>query len=279
MTRTLHGAKDRTSLKYITAHSTPIHVADCTARKNEYRGKNILITGASSGIGAALAQLFIAGGATVYNLDKMDAIAPDQFASRRQSVSPNLHFVRCDLCNPASINSAAATLTSHKLRKIRIDIFVSNAGIMTRGDVLSVTTRDAATSYAVFVEGPRLLLKKLLDSESQQGCLSKRLRIVHISSMHASFHDKMPGIYALHKILAEEMLELSLRQQWSLITCYFGHVDTALTRKGKSARAYAAQKQGRISAEKAASLVNSCLRLHARALVYDRQSATYSIKQ
>lgn len=87
--------------------------------------KIIAITGASSGIGAALAVLSAKSGHTVYasmrNLDKretLDALASDAGVS--------LHVQQMDVQDTASVDTAVAEIVE---REGRIDVMVANAGV------------------------------------------------------------------------------------------------------------------------------------------------------
>jgi len=221
----------------------------------KYSNKKILITGASNGIGAALLRIFLDAGATVYNFDK---VAPTDAGSTKS------HFIFCDLRNTSSIISA-----TKKIKDNKIDVFISNAGIIVRDEILSASNDDALASYNIFVEGPRILLGNLN--------LSPKLQIVNISSMHAKYNDKSPGIYTLHKIMSERLIALASKPYWSNLTCYLGHVDTALTKSGKSNREYAKQKNDRISPELAASLICKSMSLNAITLTYDRVTKSYTV--
>lgn len=76
-----------------------------------FAGKNIVITGVSSGIGARTAQLALYAGANVIGID------------RHVSSLPLTQFIEADLASSASISAALRQLPG------RIDAFVNNAGV------------------------------------------------------------------------------------------------------------------------------------------------------
>ncbi len=93
--------------------------------------KVAVVTGASSGIGLAIANLFVAEGAKVVYSDVNDGgLALD---------SSKAIFVKCDVSDPAAVNALVKTA----LDKFgHLDIMVNNAGIGALGSLLD-TTDDA----------------------------------------------------------------------------------------------------------------------------------------
>lgn len=92
----------------------------------EFNGKVALVTGAASGIGKAIANLFIKKGAAVVGLDINKAITSILNA-------PNALGIQCDLTNHSQIQSAMTKIVS---TFGGIDIVVSNAGIFTPSELL-----------------------------------------------------------------------------------------------------------------------------------------------
>ncbi len=90
--------------------------------------KVAIVTGAASGIGLAIANLFVAEGAkVVYS----DVNAPDLKLDAAQAM-----FVKCDVANSADVDA----LVKAAVDKFgRLDIMVNNAGIGGLGGILDVT--------------------------------------------------------------------------------------------------------------------------------------------
>jgi 2-keto-3-deoxy-L-fuconate dehydrogenase len=109
------------------------------------KNKNAAITGAGSGIGAAIAQTFAQAGAKVYVLDR-DMAAAEAVA---QSIRQNQHQAeaKCvDITDKQSVVSLALELGC-------LDILVNNAGIGHVGSLLSTEGEDLDRMYQVNVRG------------------------------------------------------------------------------------------------------------------------------
>lgn len=121
-------------------------------------GKTALITGAGSGIGRAIAELFAQAGATVFVLDR-DTDAGRESAERVHAAGGTAHFLstdvtRADQCKAAVVNAMRNTG--------RIDILVNNAGIGHVGTVLTTTEQDMDRLLAVNVKGIHLMTQAVL---------------------------------------------------------------------------------------------------------------------
>ncbi|MEM9249536.1 MAG: SDR family oxidoreductase [Pseudomonadota bacterium] len=121
--------------------------------------KTIVVTGASKGIGAAIAATMVAGGATViahYGRDRAGAEA-----AVRSAAPGKAHLLQADFADMAEVDQfwAAAAQAS----KGRIDVLVNNAGIMhlTGGieDPIEAWEADWAEAIAINVHAPARLMR------------------------------------------------------------------------------------------------------------------------
>jgi NAD(P)-dependent dehydrogenase (short-subunit alcohol dehydrogenase family) len=108
-----------------------------------------LVTGAGSGIGAAIAETFARAGARVFVVDR-DATSGMATVGRIRTAGEAAEFLACDV---TSESDAEATRRAVEERAGRLDILVNNAGIGHVGTVLQTTAADLDRMYAVNVRG------------------------------------------------------------------------------------------------------------------------------
>ncbi len=141
-----------------------------------YHGKTALITGASSGIGAAFARSFAAKGAnlalTARREDRLRALAAEIKAAHGVSVT----VVTADLAEPAAPAEIAATL---KADGVDVDILVNNAGYGLPGYYTESDWKAHRDFLELMVTGYAHLTHLFLP-----GMLERKYgRIIHVSSV------------------------------------------------------------------------------------------------
>ena len=104
------------------------------------KGKTALITGAASGIGAAVAQIFAEAGAMVWIADRNEA--EGKAVAERIGGS----FISLDVTNEVACQQAAHEVGG-------VDILANIAGIGHVGNLLNSTSTDLDRLYAVNVRG------------------------------------------------------------------------------------------------------------------------------
>jgi 2-keto-3-deoxy-L-fuconate dehydrogenase len=125
------------------------------ARKNsihcmfKLENKIALVTGAASGIGAAIADCFARAGAWVFVADREEA-GGRETVKRIQDAGGGAEFVALDVASEASCAEAARLVQE---RKGRLDLLVNNAGIGHVGTIRQTTGEDLDRLYAVNVRG------------------------------------------------------------------------------------------------------------------------------
>lgn len=87
------------------------------------QGKVVVITGASRGIGAAAARVFVAAGAKVALL----ARSADDIEALARELGGDAVSVVCDVADPVSVDAAMAAVLA---RWGRIDVLINNAGVI-----------------------------------------------------------------------------------------------------------------------------------------------------
>ena len=122
--------------------------------KDKFAGKHILLTGASGGIGSAIASAFAKAGGIITATDlSTDMIDAD-------------HKIAGDLTDPLFANELVKQ--AHSLMG-GIDILVNNAGIIRRGKVTESSDDDLRLSLAVNVEAPFRLCRQAIPIMAAQG--------------------------------------------------------------------------------------------------------------
>lgn len=162
---------------------------------NGLAGRRALVTGAASGIGAALARRLATEGATVVVCDR-DA---DNAAAVAEEVAGDVWVV--DLGDTAGL---------HDLR-LEVDILVNNAGLQHVAPVQEFPPERFAQIHRVMLEAPFLLARAALPHMYARGWG----RIVHVSSAHglrasafkSAYVSAKHGLEGLSKVLALEGAE------------------------------------------------------------------------
>ena len=154
-------------------------------------GKRALVTGASRGIGAAIAKALAAEGADVaITYEKSEGSAAEVVgaikAKGRKAVA-----IQADSANPAAVEaSIARTVTELG----GLDILVNNAGILRLGELKDIALADIDALLDVNVRSPIVASKAALAHLPRGG------RIITIGSY---FADRVPspvlGVYAATK--------------------------------------------------------------------------------
>ncbi len=142
----------------------------------EGSGKTALVTGASSGIGKAFAELLAHKGygvvLTARRRDRLEALAAD--LARRYSVTT--HTIVADLSQPDASQQIASELAS---RKIAIDVLVNNAGYGVPGSYINVPWNDHERFMQVMVTAVLDLTYRLLPGMLERGWG----RVINIASV------------------------------------------------------------------------------------------------
>lgn len=156
------------------------------------KGSVIWITGASAGIGEALAVQFFDRGATLIlsarSVDKLQAIK-NRFDSQE---SGRCHVVPCDVTNRESVDEA---LQSLEQATGRVDILVNNAGVSQRSTVADTTMQVYRELMEVNFFSAVAVTKGILPLMLRQG----GGHIVVISSMAGKYGFRMRSGYSAAK--------------------------------------------------------------------------------
>jgi 3-oxoacyl-[acyl-carrier protein] reductase len=155
-------------------------------------GKRALVTGASRGIGAAIAKALAAEGADVAITYEKSAEAAAEVVRAIEAQGRRAFAIQADNANVAAVQ-ASIKETVAKLGGL--DILVNNAGILRLASVEDISLEDIDALLNVNVRAPIVASKAAIPH------LGKGGRIINIGSF---FADKVPAgaglpVYALSK--------------------------------------------------------------------------------
>ena len=108
----------------------------------DFKGKNILVTGASRGIGKSIAMMFAqAGGSVIIHYNKNQMAAEEVL----DTIIPNNHSVlQADLSDPKQTEN----LVKQCFEKYKhIDVLVNNAGVFEEFDIMSLSYEEWQKSW------------------------------------------------------------------------------------------------------------------------------------
>jgi NAD(P)-dependent dehydrogenase (short-subunit alcohol dehydrogenase family) len=112
-------------------------------------GQVALVTGAGSGIGAAIARLFARQGARVALLD-VDEVAARGVAEEIREHDGQAGAARCDVTSAREVEHAVGEIARNWER---LDILVNNAGVAHVGSCATTSVADFERLFAVNVKG------------------------------------------------------------------------------------------------------------------------------
>lgn len=104
----------------------------------EFNNKNVLITGGSSGIGLALAEKLVAGGANVWILARREKLLDEAVAQLEKvkvSKTQKIGKIKADVANFSDLKSAIEMVFTDKFAP---DLLINSAGLVHPGEFLEI---------------------------------------------------------------------------------------------------------------------------------------------
>ncbi len=149
-------------------------------------GKIALVTGASQGVGAAIAEAAARSGVGGLLLTGRDAGRGAAVAERLRALGPETHFLPADLAEP----DAPARIVRECLDRYgRIDLLVNAAGLTDRASVLDADLAMWSKLFDVNARAPFFLMQAAIRAMRERGTGGT---IVNILSMNA--HCGLPDL-------------------------------------------------------------------------------------
>lgn len=188
----------------------------------ELTGKVIVVTGASMGIGEAIARLFATQGASVVLLSRDSSRA--EAARNRIELPERTAAFSCDVRHAEEIDRVIG-LTVHAFH--RIDVWINNAGHGLLDSVSQVDMSACQEMFQTNVFGPLTSMQKVIPVMMQQGGGT----IINISSVaghiplpfHAAYSATKFALNAIGKAAGVELKKSGIH----VLTVCPGYVRTA----------------------------------------------------
>ena len=154
-------------------------------------GKIALVTGASYGIGFAIASAYAAAGATiVFNDIKQELV--DKGVAAYAELGIKAHGSVCDVTDEAAVNQLVATV--EKELGV-IDILLNNAGIIKRIPMCDMSAAEFRQVIDVDLNAPFIVAKAVIPSMIKKG----HGKIINICSMMSELGRETVSAYAAAK--------------------------------------------------------------------------------
>ncbi len=154
-------------------------------------GKVALVTGASYGIGFAIASAYAKCGATiVFNDIKQELV--DKGLAAYEELGIKAHGYVCDVTNEEQVNAMIAQIEKEVGV---IDILVNNAGIIKRIPMCEMTAAEFRQVIDVDLNAPFIMAKAVIPSMIKKG----HGKIINICSMMSELGRETVSAYAAAK--------------------------------------------------------------------------------
>ena len=162
----------------------------------------ILITGASSGIGAALAEVLASKGSGVsLVLASRNLSALETVANKCRSHNADVLVIPTDLSEVEQVKSLAQTAIEHYGR---VDVLINNAGYGQMGPVELIPPLAAEEQFAVNFHAPLVLAQTLIPVMRSHG----GGKIINVSSLGGRIPFPAAGMYSCSKFALEALSDV-----------------------------------------------------------------------
>ncbi len=171
----------------------------------DFKNNNVLVTGATRGIGKAISTSFLQNGANVFGIYGGNDDAAQKFIEELGSLSANFTLYKCDVSSANEVESLFHSLESSIST---LDVLVNNAGIRRDNIVALMDNLDWQRVIDINLTGSFLMAKQavLMMMKKKYG------RIINITSPvahlgfvgQANYAASKAGQVAMTKTLAKE---------------------------------------------------------------------------
>lgn len=192
-------------------------------------GEVCAVTGAASGIGAAVARSLAAQGAHVALLDR-DVAGAEAVATSLRAQGATALAVACDIADEAQTLAAAATVQAELGL---CGVLVNNAGVLRAGGLDTVSLADWNTVLSVNLTGYLLCARAFLPQMRGRGSGA----LVHVASISANFPQTHSGAYSAGKA-GVLLMSRQMAAEWGPLGIRSNVICPGMIRTALSARFY-----------------------------------------
>ncbi|MBV5330175.1 MAG: SDR family oxidoreductase [Chlorobium sp.] len=184
------------------------------------KGQKALVTGASKGLGAGIAEALAQAGCDVLVNYHTDRSGAEQVADIVRAAGGKAEIFKADVAVEAEVIAMFAAM---KQKFGRIDILINNSGIQQNNPIEDMTMDQWSTVIGTNLTGQFLCAREAVRYFKKQPLdpsISSALgKILHISSVHdiipwaghANYAAAKGGVMLLMKSLAQELAPLKIR--------------------------------------------------------------------
>ncbi|HHW49043.1 MAG TPA: SDR family oxidoreductase [Clostridiaceae bacterium] len=159
----------------------------------------VLVTGASSGIGKAIAERLARLGYRVYGTSRKQKPLDDK--SLEKQYGPGFFkLIQLDVCNEESVKNAVEYVLE---KEGTIDVLVNNAGFGIAGSVEDTSTEEAQKQFDTNFFGVHRMLRHVLPVMRK----NRKGTIINISSVAGIFSIPFQSVYSASKYALEALSE------------------------------------------------------------------------
>jgi 3-oxoacyl-[acyl-carrier protein] reductase len=188
--------------------------------------RTAIVTGASRGIGRAIAEALVAEGTRVAVLDVLEDEAKAT-ATELSAQGPECIAVACDVSDPASVGAAVEEVLG---AFGKVDVLVNNAGITRDGLLVRMGEDDWDRVMDINLKGAFLMTKAL----ARPMMKARRGAVVNVASIiglignagQANYAASKAGLMALTRSSAREFASRGIRVN----AVAPGYIETAMTK-------------------------------------------------
>ncbi len=168
------------------------------------RKKTVFITGASSGIGLAIARTLADNGYEVYGIGR-------NFDDDTKTISDSFHCVTCDITDDDSLKKCVDGIR----KEHHIDVLINNAGCAYYGLHEELNASKIKEIVRTDLEAPLILTQMLLrDMKANGGSIINISSVTAISNANphgAAYGAAKAGLYSFSKSIFEEARKHGVR--------------------------------------------------------------------